>query len=206
MPIRPCIEPLRRPARCAAIALIVAALVLAAATHAQSEWTLDQLMAALGRREQAQASFTETKYLQLLSRPLTVHGTLSYVAPDRLEKRMLEPNQEILLVEGDRLTVEIPGRRIRRSYTLQEHAALWGFVESLRATLRGDRAALERFYQLDLHGEVRHWLLTLQPREAKMRAVIAEIRIAGAGGRIASVEVREAGGDRSVMQLQESRP
>jgi outer membrane lipoprotein-sorting protein len=185
----------------------VALALLASASAAQPPaWTVDQLMRALAQRPHAQAEFVETKYLRLLSSPLTLRGRLSYRAPDWLEKRTLAPSEEILLVDGERLTVEIPVRRIHRSFTLQELPVVWAFVESIRATLRGDRAGLERFYRLELDGEVRHWLLSLRPRDPKMEAVISEIRIGGAGGRVASIEILEARGDRSVMRIREAQP
>ena len=166
-------------------------------------WGLEQLMHVLGQRDHGRASFTETKYLRLLSRPLTLKGTLSYQAPDRLEKRTLEPNEEILLVDGDRVTVEIPVRRIKRSFALQEHPVLWGFVESIRATLLGDGATLERFYHADLRGGPEGWRLSLKPIDARMAAVIGEIRIAGTGGSVSSVEILETRGDRSVIKIRE---
>jgi hypothetical protein len=169
-------------------------------------WTVNQLMRALAQRDHAQAQFTETKTMHLLSRPLTLRGTLSYRAPDWLEKRTLDPNEEILLVDGERITVEIPARRIRRSFTMQELPVVWGFVESIRATLRGDRAALERLYDIGLEGEVRHWQMALRPLDPKMAAVVAEIRISGAGGRVASIEIVETRGDRSVMKIREAQP
>jgi outer membrane lipoprotein-sorting protein len=188
------------------LAAVALALCAIAASAQPSTWSVDQLMRALAMRPHAQAQFVETKYLRLLSSPLTLRGTLSYRAPDWLEKRTLAPNEEILLVDGERLTVEIPVRRIHRSFILQELPVVWGFVESIRATLRGDRAALERFYHLDLQGEVRHWVLSLRPRDTKMQAVIDEIRIGGAGGRVASIEILETRGDSSVMKIREAQP
>jgi hypothetical protein len=187
-------------------ATLVIALLAGPAPAQAPPWTLDQLMRALASREHGQAQFTETKSMRLLSRPLTLRGTLSFRAPDWLEKRTLEPNEEILRVDGERLSVEIPVRRIQRSFSLQELPAVWGFVESIRATLRGDRAMLERFYRIELEGEVRHWVLTLRPTDAKMAAVISEIRLSGAGGRLALVDILEAGGDRSVMKIREVQP
>jgi hypothetical protein len=187
-------------------AALVIALLAGLAPAQAPPWTLDQLMRALASREHGQAQFTETKSMRLLSRPLTLRGTLSFRAPDWLEKRTLEPNEEILRVDGERLSVEIPVRRIQRSFSLQELPAVWGFVESIRATLRGDRAMLERFYRIELEGEVRHWVLTLRPTDAKMAAVISEIRLSGAGGRLALVDILEAGGDRSVMKIREVQP
>jgi hypothetical protein len=180
--------------------------LLSTAALAQAPvWTVDQLMRALAQRDHASVEFTETKTMQLLSRPLTLRGTLSYRPPDWLEKRTLSPNEEILLVDGDRLSIDIPVRHIHREFRLQELPAVWGFVESIRASLRGDRAGLQRFYRLDLQGEVRQWRLALYPLNPDMAAVISEIRMVGAGGRIASIEMLEARGDRSVMKIKEAQ-
>jgi outer membrane lipoprotein-sorting protein len=184
-------------------ALVLALLACAALAQEPEPWTLDQLMHALAQRDHGRADFVEAKYMRLLSRPLTLRGTLAYRAPDWLEKRTTDPNEEILQVDGERLRIDIPGRRIHREFALRELPAVWGFVESLRATLRGDRAALERFYRVELDGEVRHWVLTLQPRDPKMAAMITQIRMSGAGGRLASFEIVEARGDRSVMKIRE---
>jgi outer membrane lipoprotein-sorting protein len=179
-------------------------LALAAwAAAAQGAWGPEQLMAELAQREHAQATFVEAKYLRLLSRPLALSGTLSYTPPDRLEKRTLSPNEEILTVDGDRVSLELKQRGIKRSLSLRQHPALWGFVESLRATLRGDLATLQRFYHIELTGDADGWLLSLTPSERRMSAVIKEIRIGGGGGRVRSIELQEARGDRSVMHIRE---
>lgn len=181
--------------------LAVYLALAASGIAAQAAWGPEQLMAELARRDRVQASFVEAKYLRLLSRPLALTGTLSYTPPDRLEKRTLTPNEEILVVDGDRVSVEIKAHGIKRSLSLQQHPALWGFVESLRATLRGDLEALLRFYRLELSGDSAGWLLALTPHERRMSAVIREIRIGGAGGQVRSVEILEARGDRSVMRI-----
>jgi outer membrane lipoprotein-sorting protein len=185
------------------IAGLLLALLAVPGLAQDPAWTLDRLMQALAQRDHAQAEFTEAKYMRLLSRPLNLRGKLSFRAPDWLEKRTLDPSEEILLADGDRLTVEIPARRIRREFSMQELPAVWGFVESIRATLRGDRAGLERFYRVELEGEVRHWRLALQPKDPKMAEVVAEIRMSGAAGRIGTIEIVEASGDRSVLKIRE---
>jgi outer membrane lipoprotein-sorting protein len=185
------------------VAACTVALVSGAALAQEAAWTVDQLMRALASRDHARAEFNEARYMRLLSRPVTLRGTLSYRAPDWLEKHTVSPSEEVLRVEGDRLSVDLPARRIHRQFQLQELPAVWGFVESIRATLRGDRGALERFYRVELEGEVRRWVLTLHPIDAKMADVITYVRLTGAGGRLSSVEIVEARGDRSVMKIRE---
>jgi len=129
-------------------------------------------------------------------------GTLSYTPPDRIEKRTLSPNEEILIVDGDRVSVEIKARRIRRSASLRQYPALWGFVESLRATLRGDLETLQRFFHIELTGDPQRWLLSLVPLDRRMRELIDEIRIGGGDGQVETVDILETRGDRSVIRIQ----
>mgnify|MGYP001258226486 CR=1 FL=1 len=187
---------------------VAAAIVLDAATVMAAEtagsWTVGQLMQALSCVEKSRARFVERKYLQVLTSPLESSGTLSYVAPGQLEKRTLKPKPEVWIVRGDRLTIETGGRR--RELGLSDYPVLQAFVESLRGTLGGDIAALERFYKVELEGDAGRWQLYLAPLDRKMNRVISLIRIAGSAARLSLVEVQEAKGDRTVMKIYEEAP
>ncbi|HEY5929847.1 MAG TPA: outer membrane lipoprotein carrier protein LolA, partial [Burkholderiales bacterium] len=61
----------------------------APAMAAEAQWGVAQLMHELGQVKRSQARFSERKYLKVLKQPLQSSGTLTYVAPDRLEKRTL---------------------------------------------------------------------------------------------------------------------
>lgn len=169
-------------------------------------WDVQQLMRELGAVKRSQARFVERKYLKVLKTPLELRGTLTYVAPGNLVKRTHTPKPETLTVEGDRLTIESAARNERRTLRLQDYPVLWAFVESIRSTLSGDIAALERFYRIELEGNRARWRLYLVPRDPDMRAVISLINIGGSRDRLERIEVQEAKGDRSVTTIvEESR-
>ena len=169
-------------------------------------WGIDTLMQGLSEVRQSRARFVEKKYLKVLKSPIELSGTLTYTRPGRLEKRTLKPKPEALVVDGDRLTIENPARKQRRVLKLQDYPALWGFVESIRATLAGDLKALERFYRVELEGAEARWQLYLVPRERSMNEVISLVRIDGKHARIDTIEIQEARGDRSVMKIREESP
>jgi outer membrane lipoprotein-sorting protein len=168
---------------------------------APDTWTLEQLMQSLREVKSARAKFVERKYMAILKAPLEQSGTLSYQAPDRLEKRTLQPSEESLLVEGDRMTMENKQKGQRRSIALQSYPAAWAFVESIRATMAGDTRALQRFYEVKLSGRQGQWLLLLHPKEQNMQRVVSEIRIHGSVNVIHQIEIFEPEGDRSVMTI-----
>jgi outer membrane lipoprotein-sorting protein len=182
--------------------LVLALLAMAPpAPTAQAGWSVQELMQQLARSRPSEARFVERRYLKVLEAPIELSGRLLYVAPDRLEKRTLQPSVHTMIVDGDELTIHEAGRRKPRKLRLQDHPSLWGFIESIRATLAGDLPALERFYTVGLDGTPGDWELALAPRVEAMRSVVELIRIGGADGRVRWIEVNEAHGDRSVTQI-----
>ena len=198
------IEPIAIWVTAVTVATLVGSALPAMAAEDDGTWGVAQLMRELGQVRRSQAQFTERKYLKVLKAPLQTSGTLTYTAPDKLEKRTLRPKPEVLVIDGKVLTVETAGKR--HTLKLQDYPVLWAFVESIRATLGGDIATLERFYKVDLEGGPARWQLFLAPRERSMSRVISLIRIGGAGSRIELIEVQEAKGDRSVMKVVEDAP
>jgi hypothetical protein len=173
---------------------------------ADEAFGLPALMRALASVPRAEARFTEVRRMQVLSAPLELRGTLRYVRPDRLERQVQAPYEETIRIEGGRVSVDNPARGVRRSYALATLPAAYAMVESLRATLAGDAAALERHYWLKLSGTRESWLLTLTPRDAGVADMLAEVRLHGVEARITRIEYDEALGDRTVITIRESRP
>ena len=183
--------------------LISLSLILAGAlpslSHA-ADWGIDQLMHALAQTRAGHARFIETKSIAMLDQPVESSGELFYTAPDTLEKRTVKPKPETLRVEGDKLVIE----RGRQKYRLQlqDYPELAAFIDSIRGTLAGDRKALERTYQLSLEGSASAWTLQLVPINAKMKQVVARIRISGVRDEVRSIDVSQTDGDSSQMRIE----
>jgi outer membrane lipoprotein-sorting protein len=198
----------RRGAEHIALVLAAAAFVFSPCAwsgESDAPWGIEQLMRGLSSVERSQARFVERKYLKVLKAPLELSGTLTYTSPGRLEKRTLKPKPETLIVDADELVIDSKARG-RRVLKLQDNPVLWAFVESIRATLGGDIATLERFYRVDLEGTPAQWRLYLAPRDRRMNEVISLIHIGGSRARIELIEVQETQGDRSVMKVYEDAP
>jgi outer membrane lipoprotein-sorting protein len=160
---------------------------------------LDQVMRSLAQRRHGQVSFVEQQFLHMLKRPVESYGELTYDAPDHLEKRTIEPRPETLVVDGDVVTV-LRGRR-SHMLDLKAYPQILPFIESIRATLAGDRAALETFFRLQFTGSEMRWTLVLTPLDAQVAKTVAEIRIDGSRDELSRVEIRQSDGDRSLMTL-----
>jgi outer membrane lipoprotein-sorting protein len=165
-----------------------------------AEFTVDQLMGALANHKHGAATFTEKKYISILDQPVESSGELLFVSPARLEKRTLKPKVETLVLDGDVITVE---HRLRKQVLqLKDYPEVAGMIESIRATLAGDRKALERAYHLSLEGSRDRWTLVLTPLDARVGSAIARIRMEGTRDEVRTVEILQADGDRSVMSVQ----
>jgi hypothetical protein len=163
---------------------------------------LDQVMGMLAMRQHGRVEFIEQQFLAVLNHPIESSGELRYDAPDRLEKRTLKPRAETLVLTGETLSVE--RAHSRRVMDLHAYPQVLPFVESIRATLAGDRKALERLFRLDFAGSVSRWTLTLVPLESKVKQSVSQVRIDGAGDQLLKVEIRQPDGDRSLMTLRPS--
>ena len=182
----------------AAWTLGLALAALSPAAHAA--WDVQQLMDSLAQHKSGHATFVEKKYIAMLDRPVESSGELLYTAPDGLEKRTLKPKPESMVVNGNELLIE-RGRQ-KHHLQLQAYPELAAFIDSIRGTLAGDRKALERNYRLSLEGTAERWTLQLLPLDEKMQAVIQRIAIAGMRDQVRSIEITQADGDRSLMNIE----
>jgi outer membrane lipoprotein-sorting protein len=175
-------------------------LVLVVPFTRADDGQLSQLMHLLAQNKSGKATFVEKKYIGIFDRPIVSTGDLSFVAPDRLEKRTLTPKPESLVLNGDILTIDRPGKRQMR-VSLEEHPEISAFIESIRGTLAGDLSVLQTFYTLQLTGSVEKWQLVLTPKQQRLSRIFSRICIGGSRADVNTIELDERDGDHSVMVI-----
>jgi hypothetical protein len=178
---------------------LCALLLLAAPLAFAADWNVSSLFESLAKNQPGRATFTEKKFLSLLDAPVQSSGELVFTPPDRMEKRTLRPKPESVVVQGGDVTLERAGKR--HTLRLRENPAIAVLVESIRSTLAGDLGALTRAYSVALDGTPAGWKLTLRPLDAAAAQLVERIEIGGAEARVATVEIFQADGDRSVMAI-----
>ena len=192
MPLRPL---LRRPQLFAAFI----GMVLCASSYA-GDWALPDLMQLLAQKKSGKATFVEKKYIAILDKPLESSGELSFDAPDRLEKRTLKPRPEAMLLEGDKLTLTLHEKR-PLNLRLQDHPEVAAVVESIRGTLSGDQAALEKNYAIHFTSAQGKWQLTLTPVQKAVAKIVRQVHIGGADANIKTITFDQVDGDRFEMTI-----
>jgi hypothetical protein len=184
----------------AAVAATAVPGAVSLATEApSSSQDLDKLMGLLAQRQHGHVTFVEEHFLAVLDRPVESSGELLYDAPDHLEKRTLKPKPETVVLEHGVITAH----RGRHTYVLNlsDYPQIVPLIDSIRATLAGDRASLERIFKVTFDGALDHWKLLLLPSDTAVAKSVKQIRIEGAQDAIRSVEIQQADGDRSLLTI-----
>lgn len=184
---------------------MVLGLALASGAAEAESWNLDALMAGMSQVRAESAHFVELKYVRLLTAPIRAAGTLTYAAPDKLEKVTLAPAHETIRLDGGTLTgTQANGDEF--SVDIGSHEEVAALVEGIRSTLAGDLATLRRYYQIDFSGDRDHWRIDLAPKADQVREKVQRIRILGGGTAIAMIITNETDGDRSEMTITPDTP
>ena len=174
-------------------------LCVVASSVAAAPFGIAQLMQMMAENKPGNATFSEKKYLAVLDKPVESSGELRFIPPNRLEKRTVKPKPEMLVLDGDQIQVERRGKK--HVLQLANYPEISGMVESIRATLAGDRAALERVYRLTLQGGSNAWVLNLVPLDGRVASIVTRIRMEGVRDEVRRMEILLTDGDRSVMQI-----
>ena len=172
---------------------------LCLALNAHAAFDMDALMTGLSEHPGGHAHFVEKRYAALLDKPVVSRGEMTYTAPNRLEKRTLEPKAETVILDGDSLSLERGQRRMTIQLSSRPEAR--AFVDSIRSTLSGNRAALEKNYAMQLSGHSEDWKLVLSPTEPKIASLIKRITVSGNGRQIREIEYLQIDDDRTVLQI-----
>ena len=197
---------MRRADRRSAIAGRLVALALACAfvlasppSAVAAAFDLEALTALLAKVRSGEATFVETRRIEMLDRTLTSSGRLTFKAPDVFVRETLRPRHEKLAVDGNTLTMSIGERSRTLQLDASPEAAV--IVEAIRGTLTGNRAALERLFETRVGGDASAWTLELVPRDLRLRGQVASVRLAGRESAVREVRVLLADGDHSVMTI-----
>lgn len=177
--------------------LLFAALALgpAASLAKGDERALDDLLREMASTSGVSAQFSERKELTLLSAPLESSGWLYFAPPDRFARFTERPAFSALVIDGER--VRFREGDAGDELDLSGNPMTRAFVENFIALWSGDRARLERLYEVALTFEGERWELALTPRRAPLSRFIEVVSLRGSGEVLEQMTVRDRDGDRT---------
>ncbi|WP_220480986.1 LolA-related protein [Marilutibacter penaei] len=175
-----------------AVPLVTAGAPVAASTDAAAD--IDWVLARIVRPPPAQTPFLELRGSAMLQAPLRVVGEYRRLEGDALVRDVLQPYRETTTITDDEVVIERAGRTARR-FPMSRAPELAGLRSGFGALLKGDRATLERHYEVAVDGPRNGWVLTLVPRDAALAARLHEVVLRGRGAELRCIETWPAGGD-----------
>ena len=184
--------------------LLLPLMTLQAEMPDQRTWSLENLMQSIASIESRSNRFSESKELAILDLTLTQTGILHFQSPDRLDKRILQPEASSFEIAGSQLTIKSAGNP-DQIMMLDDNPQLRAFSESIRAVLAGDLQALQRHFETRLEGSPEHWQLFLAPVDKLLGMQIDHIEVQGEATELKRFIVLEHGGDRTTTTLEPLR-
>jgi hypothetical protein len=178
-------------------------LLLLRPVHAADD-ALDKMLAGLAGHPHGEVRFSEETHSQLLTHPVHSSGMLRFDAPDRLEKQTQLPAAEDLIVDGDTVTI-VRGHH-QNSIRLGDYPELSSLLEGIRATLGGNRAALEQHFQIAFSPVKSGWDLRLAPLPTAVHPGFRTIVIHGHDDVLETVALEQSNGDHDLITLSPATP
>jgi hypothetical protein len=162
---------------------------------------VDPVFARLQLRR-LRCAFRDEKHIALLARPLVSTGSITFDRDRGIVRSTTAPHAEkavltrtaLRIQKGDRVE-EIP---LDRTRDLQAFALIFPTL------LRGERAAIERSFDVALYGRAdAWWALELTPRADSLRALVRRVVVFGRAGELVALQIAEASGDTTDTRLSE---
>jgi outer membrane lipoprotein-sorting protein len=167
---------------------------------AAAAFDLAQLTQLLASKRSGEATFVEKREVSVLDRTVMTSGRLSFEAPDTFVRENLKPQRERVAVVGNMLTMSRGDRS--RTVALDSVPEASVIIEAIRGTLTGNREGLQKLFETGVSGNAERWSLELVPRDARLRAQVATVRVSGRQAEVREMQVVMPDGDRSTMTIE----
>lgn len=167
------------------------------AEHPEHREQLRDLAADMTASARVAGAFTQRKYLEILARPLESKGRFSLDDEGQFEWLIDEPFAQGYRFRDGELIRSLEGEEER--VTPADEPSLYGFFQFFSALLQLTEDELESHFQLYFQSGDSDWELGLRPRDRRLRRVLEQLVVRGAGAQIDRVTLTEPGGDRTEL-------
>jgi hypothetical protein len=162
----------------------------------------DSLIARIKVTAPASIDFTEIRFSPLLRQPVIVEGRLGFLGVDQLDRIVEKPFRERTEIRSRFVKVARDGES-ERTFALDRAPELRTLLRTFSALLTGDRAELERHFELRVVSDSGNpaWTLELTPRDSRLRRRLKSVSVIGAGTAPRCFAIASNDGGLSVMLI-----
>lgn len=149
------------------------------------------------------ARFTETTTSSLLVRPLVAHGTMAVQRPSQVALRFTDPDPRVVLIDGDKMTVSWPGRKI------QQVSNIASSQNRIQKYLTSDSPAeLRRQFTIEQHEKSERpgmYAFVLTPKQKRVRDTLTrlDLWVDPANFLLDAIRMTFANGDTKTMTFED---
>lgn len=203
--------------------MAIVALAFGACLSAASSWQAGSPASSNGARESFDdlylrgtetaagittltARFKETTTSSLLTRPLVAYGTLAVQRPSRVVLRFTDPEERLVLIDGDRMSLVWPSRDLRQvSNVASSQKRIQKYVAG------GSAAELRRQFDVNLHDRSDRpdsYQVTLIPKQKQVRETLTrlDLWVQRTSFLLSAIQMTFASGDTKMMEFENVAP
>ena len=175
--------------------LMMAALLLAAATWAQAAAPVAKIQAMLAKPDVLCGRFDQSKQLAGMKKPLLSNGRFCVVKGKGVLWRTLKPFPNTLRLTRDEI-VHLQGDRVAMRMDARNEPVVRTINSVLFSLLGGDLAQLDKLFEVDGSADKDSWQVALKAREPALAKAIGAVALEG-GAYVKRIEMNEASGDKT---------
>lgn len=175
--------------------LILAAVCALSATVAQAAAPIAKIQAMLAKPEQLCGTFSQTKQLAGMKKPLASSGRFCVVAGKGVLWRTLKPFPNTLRLKRDEI-VHLQGERVAMRLDASQEPTVRMINGVLFSLLAGDLGQLDALFEVDGSATGDSWKVALKARNAALARAVGAISLEG-GAYVRTIHMAEDSGDRT---------
>ncbi len=174
-----------------------------------SQWVqaaelIDTISQKLAETSRLQSSFTQTRQLAALKKPLVIQGHMIFAREQGVLWKIEKPYRMTYVMTAKGV------REIQADGSYKDRAAAnipgIGSVEGLfRGILTAERDILAQHFNAKTTGDINAWTLSLLPKNATLQKALKEVTLEG-GDQVKAVRIQEINGDDTKIKFSELEP
>ncbi len=177
-----------------------------ASAHAHDAALADQVAKQLRESSVVRASFTQTKNIAVLKRPIISQGRFVFSKEHGIVWELQQPIRITYLLQPSGVIEIAADGRVRRQ-SGREAQGMYEVGRILNALWSGQTTVLDPLFHTDMQGKLEQWSLKLLPKAPPLSDFLSGVTVTGTAARIVRVQVSEAGGDLLTIAFQsEAQP
>lgn len=175
------------------------------AAPASTPATLEDVNRTLSRAKSVFSHFEQERHLALFNEPLRSEGFLCFEQPSRLRWEVTKPYKSILLSDGSGVAQFEWVDEQWKKLDVGLAAAMQNVIAQIAGVMKGQYARENREYSVSLTNLPAGAVVTLIPRNEKMRKMMSaiEVQLAPDLKGTRQVVLREKGGDYTAIRFDE---